>query len=246
MSGYTRLEQDIKPIGIPPLAIKLLGLVPGRELWGLEPLDLGGLMPGFVQFVEVERPWWYALPCARYTWDDAARKPPLWSWSMKIAGLIGISAYLQLGTLVLQLGAWPGILAAVPAFMALFSLGCIHVIFGSTLVTESPLHHLLDGFYLLLLGAACISLHAERWEPLLVPSFPRFLGLCFLYWTVRYLEGAVLGQHESVRRFCASRCVDLAPTAAVFLVIPLRTPYALATVGIPSLLWPWLRPRCQS
>ena len=87
------------------------------------------------------------------------------------------------------------------------------------------------------------SAEGEEASPRPPSWFPRLAGLCFLYWCFRLLEGAFLGNREPTRRLCASRLVDLLPTAVALLLVPIdASPGLLALVSVLASLHFWLRP----
>ena len=99
MPEYERL--DAEGTALPSGAIYALGLTPGRETWGLEPWDLGDLTPDWLEYVEIERPWFYALPRSRHTWEDGSRPLRRRPWFDTFINLIFVGAVLQLGHLLL-------------------------------------------------------------------------------------------------------------------------------------------------
>ena len=95
MPYYEQLEATRSPL--PQFLVSAFGLTPGRSPWGLEPWDLGDLKPGWLEYVEIERPWFYALPRARYAWDDAAGQHLGLGWTDAFTDIIFVGAALQLG-----------------------------------------------------------------------------------------------------------------------------------------------------
>ena len=360
MPEYERL--DAEGTALPSGAIYALGLTPGRETWGLEPWDLGDLTPDWLEYVEIERPWFYALPRSRHTWEDGSRPLRRRPWFDTFINLIFVGAVLQLGHLLLTAfmecgghqkavgsalfpggggvahggedatsynfdhtitptfdeawygttpgkcaswcsprhmtshcarsdcfgcgfcldspppyappprrppqtpppapppapGALPdpglcvgllsGVLVAAAYLATLFSLWTLGDSYHAAIVVDSsPLHAAADAAYLVLLSATCASIRLDWLNHLEGPAkaswFPRLAALCFGYWLLRLLDGALLGHTQGVRRWCASRCVDVLPTIAVLLLVPFRSsPLTLALVGIPAVLHVWVRP----
>ena len=205
--------------------------------------DFGDLKPEWSEYVELERPWFYKLPKQRYQWDapGSLRDHLPHAWTDVFADLVFVGAAIQLGRLVVDsfaacsveatadesacIGMWSGVLLATLYFQALFSLWALSKWFRSTLVTDSPLHAAADALYLLLLALTCSSIGTYP------SSFPRLAALCFLYWTLRFIEGALLGDKE-VRTTQASH-LHISSLAPWCHSTPLLPCHAASCVALP-------------